>query len=281
VRARRHAGIFALTSVLAAAPALAAPIEPAARPPPRPGPKPALQALSRPPRTYRPYVDRGYATPAPYAYGSLGLALNLPAGSPPQAELSLGFGVGLTSRLWLDGSFGTLRWAPSAVFHSAQIGPNLLLLDTPALELDAMLHVSGPSDDGRPVELVEPALYAVIRVEHALRVDTSLAFDASPGPTPVYGIRLPAAFAFQITEHLYASVGTGVTVGSFADPAESTAIPAGLTLGWSDYLHATGPEVVAIVPSIAFPQLLRPWAGEPFRPGVVTAGVTFYYAWKY
>jgi hypothetical protein len=254
VRARRQVGWVAILGAIAAAPAFAA----------APGPPGGKSApKTAPPRKYRPYVDRTNSLPAPYALGSLGLATNVHAGLPPQGELSLGFGVGLTPRIWVDGSVGTLRWAPSLVFHSAQVGPNAILVDTPSFELDAMAHVSGPADTGRPVEQIEPALSTVVHLAHVLRVDGTLAFDVNPGPTVTFGLRLPAALA------------------NFADLGESTAIPAGLAFGWSDYLRPTGPEAIAISPSISFPEMWRPWAREPFRPGSLTCGITFLYVWKY
>ena len=281
MRARRQAWWIGLLSSAVAAPAFAAPTEPApkpAPPAPKPGPPAPKPAV---PHRYRPYIDRGNAIPAPYALGTLGLGTNVHVGAPTQAELSLGFAVGLTSRIWLDGSVGTLRVAPSLVFHSAQIGPNALLVDTPAFELDAMVHVSAPSDNGRPVEQIEPGLYTVIHLDNVLRVDTSLGVDVNPGPTVTSGFRVATALAFQVTEHVYAAVNTGVTLANFADPRETTAIPAGLTLGWSDYLTPKGPQAIAIVPAILFPQMVRPWANEPFRPGILSCGITFYYDWKY
>jgi hypothetical protein len=269
VRARRQAWWIALGCAIVAVPGLAAPAEPA----PKQAPPP--------PRTYRPYVDRGNAIPAPYALGTLGLGNNVHIGSPTQAEFSLGFAAGLTPRIWVDGSIGTLRWAPSLVFHSAQIGLNALLVDAPSFELDAMVHVSGPADDGRYVEQIEPGLYAVAHVAHALRVDVNPAFDVNPGPRTTYGLRVPTAFSFQLGEHVYASVTTGVTVGSFADAGATTAIPAGLGFGWSDYLGTKGPRAIAIAPSISFPQLVKPWANERFRPDILTWGITFYYVWKH
>jgi hypothetical protein len=256
---------------VAASPAFAAP----------PGPAPKTAPKTTAPRKYRPYVDRTNSLPAPYALGSFGLATNLRDGAPPQAELSLGFGVGLTSRIWVDGYLGTLRWAPSFVFHSAQVGPNVILVDLPAFELDAMVHVSGPSEHGRPVEQIEPALYTVIHIDHALRVDGSLAFDVNPRRVVTYSLRLPAALSFQLTSHMYASVSSGVTIGNLAEVGESTAIPAGLSFGWSDYLRPMGPQAIAISPSISFPEIWRPWAREPFRPGTLTCGITFLYVWKY
>jgi hypothetical protein len=282
VRARRQAWWIALVGSAAVAPALASPGEPAPKPAPlAPKPAPPAAATPAPPRRYRAYVYRGNSIPAPYALGTLGFATNVHVGTPAQAELNLGFGVGLTSRIWLDGAVGTLRVAPSLVFHSAQVGPNVLIVDVPAFELDAMVHVSGPADDGRPVEQVEPGLYTVVHAGDALRVDTSLGVDVNPGPTTTSGFRVATAIAFQLTEHVYGAFNTGVTLGSFADARETTAIPAGLTLGWSDYLAPKGPEAIAIVPSILFPQMVRPWANEPFRPGILTCGITFYYVWKY
>jgi hypothetical protein len=263
---------MALIGMIGATPALAAPPPPASsRPEP---PKPAA-------RRYRPYVERGNYIPAPYAFAALGLGANLRAGAPTQAEGALAFAVGLTKVLWVDGSLGTLRVAPNVVFHSAQIGPNLLVVDKPAFELDAMLHVSGPSDDGRPIEQIEPGLYTVARAGHAVRVDSILAFDLNPGPRSTFGFRVPATIAFQISEHVYGSFTTGVGTGSLANPRETTAIPAGISIGWSDYVASMGTAAVAIVPSITFPELVRPWANEPFRPGTIMAGITFYYVWKY
>jgi hypothetical protein len=232
-------------------------------------------------RKYRPYVDRSANLPRPYAYGTLGLGTNVHIGLPPQDELNIGFGVGLTPRVWLDGALGTLRVAPSLVFHSAQLGPNLLIVDTPAFELDATMHLSAPADDGRPIEQIEPGIFTVAHAGHALRVDTGLFLDINPGPTSTVGFRLPAAFAFQLGEKFYASVNTGVGTGSFADAGQTTAIPAGLTLGWTDYLGPKGAEVIGFMPSINFPELLKPWADEAFRPGLFSVSITFIYLWKY
>ena len=147
----------------------------------------------------------------------------------------------------------------------------MLLVDTPAFELDGWCSVSAPSDNGRPVEQIEPGLYAVAHLDHALRVDTSLAFDVDPGPTMTFDLRVPAALAFQLTEHLYASVSTGVTLGSVADARESTAIPGGSR--WLERLpRPDGPAGHRDLPVDHLPQLVRPWANEPFRPGVVISG---------
>ena len=221
------------------------------------------------------------SVPAPYAYGTLGYAANVRLGTPAQLELTLAGGIGLTPRFWIDGAVGTLRVAPSVVFHSAQIGPNVLLVDTPAFELSGTVHVSAPADDGRPIEQIEPGLFSVAHVDHTLRVDTGLYLDVNPGPAVTTGFRLPVGLAFQLTKHTYAAVNSGVTTTSFAEAPRTTAIPAGLTLGWSDYLGRHGPEAVGVVPSISFPELLKPWAKEPFRPGYLTVGITFVYVSKY
>lgn len=274
-----------LSGAVGTLPAVAYAAEPTTTPPPAPAAPPAhpsTELAPHPPlRRYLPYIFRGNAIPAPYAIVTLGYGANLFLRRTSQAELNSGFAVGLTSHLWVDGSFGTLRLAPAVIFHSAQVGVNALLLDTPGFELDTMLHVSGPTDDGRPVEQVEPGFYTVARVERAIRVDTYFGFDANPGPTTTYGLRVPTAVAFQLVEHIFLSLSSGVTVGNFADAPQSTAIPAGITLGWGDYLPTAEVQAIALVPSLAFPQLVKPWANEPFRPDVLTATLTFYYVWKY
>ncbi len=231
-------------------------------------------------RKYTPYVDRGMSLPAPYAYGTLGVAANVRIGVPTQLEWTLGGGVGLGPRVWIDGAVGTLRVVPELVFHSAQIGPNMLIVDTPPFELSATVHVSAPADDGRPIEQIEPGLYGVARYGHALRVDAGLFFDLNPGPKVTTGIRVPASFAFQLAEHVHAVVTTGVTTTSFAEAGRTTALPAGLTLGWSDYLHPTGPQSIGLLASLSFPELVKPWAPETFRPGYFIFGITFVYVTK-
>jgi hypothetical protein len=237
----------------------------------------AFEPAAPPPLApYTPYVDRGNAVPAPYAYGQPGVTATLRAGTPTVLEGSVGFGVGLTSRLWADGSLGTLKMMPTWGFHSLQIGPNALLVDTPAFELDVTTHVSFAADDGRPVEQIEPGIFAVAHAAHALRLDTGLFVDVNPGPATTTGLRVPVALAFQITPHVYAIVNSGVTVGSFADTAGTTAIPLGLTLGWGDRFGGPPrPVGVVVLPSILFPELLKPGAEETLRPGYAAVGLTF------
>jgi hypothetical protein len=230
---------------------------------------------------YTPYVDRGQSLPAPYVYGALSWSAIVRPGQPTQLEESLGGGVGITSTFWIDGSVGTLRVLPALVFHSAQIGPNVLLVDTTAFELEGTLHVSFVADDGRPVEQVEPGLYGVLRAGHRLRVDAGLFLDASPGPTATFGLRFPLDLAFQITTHVHAVVNTGVTTASFADARGTTAIPLGVTLGWSDRVGQSPPLSVAVVPSIALPDLWKPGAKEPLSPGHVVVGITLVVVSKY
>jgi hypothetical protein len=226
------------------------------------------------PRHYTPYVDRGAAVPAPYVYGTLGVGGIVRPEQRPQVELTLGGGLGLSQRLWVDGYSGTLRVAPELLFHTAQIGLSALLFDDPALELSAMLHVNFASDDGRPVEQIEPGLYVVARAAHEARVDTGLFLDVNPGSATPLGLRVPVAVGFQLSTHVHALLSTGVTVGSFDDAGRTTAIPAGVGFGWSDYL-GEGPESVALLPSLSFPELWKPGAREPFRPGYAVFGVTF------
>jgi hypothetical protein len=117
----------------------------------------------------------------------------------------------------------------------------------------------------------------VLRVAK-LRIDSGLFFDVNPGPTTTFGLRVPANLGFQITEHVYAAVTSGVTVSNFADAAGSTAIPAGLTFGWSDKLSSG--QSVGVSPSISFPELIKPGTPEIFRPGNAVFGVTLAFVSK-
>jgi hypothetical protein len=228
------------------------------------------------PAPYTPYVDRGQSVPAPYAYAAPGLTATLRPGKPTLLEASLAGGVGLTSHLWLDGTLGTIALTPRLSYHSLQIGPSALLVDTPAFELDVTTHVTIGAEDGRPVEQIEPGVFSVIHVGHALRLDTGFYVDANPGPTLTFGLRLPVSVAFQLGTHAYAVVNTGATVGNLEDTMGTTAIPVGLTLGWGDRIgRGAHPPGVGVLPSISFPELIKPGCADPFRPGYLAVGLTF------
>lgn len=223
---------------------------------------------------YTPFVDRGMSLPAPFAYGVLGMTSTARAGEAMLLESTLGAGAGLSSRVWIDASAGTLQLAPGVGYHSPQVGLNALLVDTPAFELDATTHVTFASAGGDPVEQVEPGLFTVIHVAHKLRIDGGLYLNVSPGEEVTAGMRAPVAAGFQIGRKVYAQVTSGVTVSNFADARNTAAVPLGLTLGWSDRLREGGPSV-AVLPSVSFPELWRPLAEEPFRPEHAVVGVTF------
>ena len=127
VRARRQAWWIALIGATVAAPALRRPLWSPARsfsgaawPE---GRRRRLRSLSLPHLWPRPYIDRGNAIPAPYALGTLGLGTNVHVGAPTQAEPqpALPRRPDVADSCW-TWSVGTLRVAPSLVFHSAQIG---------------------------------------------------------------------------------------------------------------------------------------------------------------
>jgi hypothetical protein len=264
VRAPRRIGRFRVLSVaLGAASALASRGAGAEEPTP---PVPLTP--------YTPYVDRGNAVPAPFGYIQPGLAATLRPGAPTLWEASVAYGIGLTSHVWLDGAVGTLKLAPGLSFHSFQIGPNLLLVDNSAFELAATTHVTFGAYDGRPVEQIEPGLFWVVRAAHELRLDTGVFVDANPGPIFTLGLKVPVSLAFQLTRHVYAAVNTGLNVGSFADTVGTTAIPVGMTFGWGERLGAR-PVGVAVVPTILFPELIKPGVADAFRPGYVAVGLSF------
>lgn len=238
----------------------------------------APRSAAAPPR-YTPFVDRGAALTAPWAYGTLGWAATAQRRTRTELEGNVGGGVGLTSRLWIDGSVGVLRIAPDTGYHSPVIGLGVLILDRPGVEIDAALHVGFASADRRPVELVEPGLFGVARVAHKLRFDGGVYVGIHPGGTELVGLRVPASVAFQITERIHAVIGSGVTVDDLRSAA-TAAIPLGLTLGFSD-LVGERPWSLGVVPSITLPELVKPGTPERFRPDYVVVGITFVAASKY
>lgn len=234
--------------------------------------EPPARATPPPPK-YTPFVNRGNSLPAPYAYGTLGFSGTAKAGERTSVEGSIGGGVGLTQRLWLDASSGSFKVAPALGYHSPQVGLSALLLETPVIELDATTHVTFASESGRPVEQIEPGIMTVVHVAGKLRIDGGLFVGVNPGDTTTVGMRVPAAVGFQITEHVHAAFSSGVTVDSLADTRGTTAIPLGLTLGWSDRLSAGGPSV-SVSPSVSFPEMIKPGAAGVLNPNNVTIGVT-------
>jgi hypothetical protein len=266
VRARRATRRWAAAWVAlgAAAPARAE------EPPP---PTTTARAATAPaPARYKRFVELGQSLPSPYAYGTVGITTTAKMGARTSLESSLGGGVGLSSRLWLDGSSGAFKLAPEIGYHSPQLGLNALLVDAPGLELSATTHVTFVSEDRRAVEQIEPGFITVLRLANKLRIDSGLFFDVNPGATTTFGVRVPANLGFQITEHVYAAVTSGVSVSNFADVAGSTSIPAGLTLGWSDKLSSG--QSVGVSPSISFPDLIKPGTPEIFWPRNAVFGIT-------
>lgn len=217
--------------------------------------------------------------PSPYAYGALGVTSTARGGEATVLEGSFSAGAGLTSRIWIDASAGTLQFAPGVGYHSPQIGLNALLVDTPAFELDAAAHVTFASAGGEPVEQIEPGLFSVIHVAHKLRIDAGLYLDVNPGTKLTAGVRAPISAGVQIVQKVYAQLNSGVTVSDFLDSRNTTAVPLGLTLGWSDRLSSNGPSV-GVLPSVSFPELYRPLAEERFRPSHAVVGLTFVFVSK-
>lgn len=233
-----------------------------------------------PPPRYTPFVDRSMYLPAPFAYATLGSTGTLRGGDAAMVDGAVGGGVGLSSRVWIDGSVGTFQMAPRAGYHSPQIGLSALLLDTPAFELDVTTHVAFAAADGRPVEQIEPGFFAVVHVAHKLRLDGGVYLDVNPGPTPSLGGRAPLSLGFQITEKVHGQLNSGVTVGDFADPGGTTAVPLGLSLGWIDRLGGPRGPSFGVLPTVTFPELWKPGAEASFRPDYATVSLTLVYVGK-
>lgn len=239
---------------------------------------PAPVRAARPPSSYKRYIDLGASLPAPLAYGSLGITSTAKVGAPTSLESSVSGAVGLSSSVWLDGSSGSFKLAPELGYHSPSLGLNTMLVEASAVDLYATAHVIFVSEDHRPVEQVEPGLGTVLRLANKLRVDGGLYLAVNPGPTTTFGVRVPAAVGFQITDHVYAALNSGVSVSNLADTRGTTAIPMGVTFGWSDKLSSG--QSVGVSPSISLPELIKPGAQEVFQPGKAVFGVSVFFVSK-
>lgn len=209
-----------------------------------------------------PYVDRGRMLGAGQGF----LTMSASAGSTLDA--SMGGGIGITDRVSLEGSFGTLALSPRARYHSPQAGLWLGIVDTPPFELDATTHVTFGLVGEEFIKTFEPGAQAVFRMGHALRFDLGAYLPMTPNGR--VGLRIPAALAAQLNNWIHASVSTGISFEDMHDAHRTASIPLGITLGCSVPLARGGYLVVA--PSLA-------WSGIPARSGplptTLGASVTF------
>jgi hypothetical protein len=251
------------TETQAAAPAPAATPAQTAAPAP-----PALIAPHVPLLT--PYADRGML----YGPGQAGLSLGVLGSNRPmqgsRASMSLGIGVGLTDRITLDGSLGTLSFAPGLRYSHPQVGIWFGLVDRPALEIDATAHVVFGLGNEKVLHAVEPGALAILRLGDRVRIDTGAYVPVSMedgGPT---GLRVPINLAIQLGRYLHVAVSSGVTLTRVADGRPT--IPLGVTIGGSIPLPGGG--YVVLAPSLSWPSLVHPrYEGGP-GVGPMVAGAT-------
>ena len=218
-----------------------------------------------PPAT--PYVARGWL----YGPGQGGIFWNVTARSVPiggsVAETSLGVGLGITDRLSLDGSLGTIVLAPHVRSSGPQVGAWLGIVDTPPLEIDATAHVTFGAAGESTLAKYEPGAVAVIR-PGPVRLDVSAYVPVTVDGG--VGLRAPVMLAVQLGPYLHTAVTSGVTLSRIGDG--SAALPFTLALGCSVPLGARG--YAAVVPSVAWPTLVGRQGSDPGGPGVIEVGAT-------
>jgi hypothetical protein len=212
-------------------------------------------------------VNRGWL----YGPGQGGIFWNITARSVPiggnVVETSLGVGLGITDRLSIDGSLGTIGVAPGVRYSGPQLGAWVGIVDTPPLEIDVTTHVTLGLAGEHALAKYEPGAVAVLR-PGPLRIDVS-------GYLPVtmdggVGLRAPVMLAVQLGAYLHAAATSGVTLSKIGDG--SAALPLTLALGCSVPLRARG--YVAVVPSLAWPTLAGRQGSDPGGPGVIEVGAT-------
>jgi hypothetical protein len=224
------------------------------------GPEPAQE----PPIT--PYVRRGML----YGAGQAGLSVEgraeHVAGHPSAVVASLGIAFGLTSRLSLEGSLGSLTLAPQLRYRRPAAALWVGLVDTPLLEVDAALRLTFGPGEGRFLQELEQSVVAVIRPGDALRIDAGVSLPTALAADGAIGLRAPVQVAVQINPYLHAAIASGLTVSALGrTPA---AVPLGLTLGCTVPLEGGGYAMVA--PSLTWPHFA---SGEAAGLGTFVLGV--------
>ncbi len=234
-------------------------------------------AVEEPPKkpSFTLFVDRTYSLPAPLSYGVLSFNATRPREEQGNTfETSVGGGIGLTSRLGVEASLGTLAMTPKVRYQSPQLGLFFTALDAPNLEITALGRVTFDVSEGRIVDRVEPGVLAITRVPHTVRFDVVAWVPVSPGEHTKVGLKVPVNVGFQLAEHWHAIAQSGVTVNDLTDVRAGVLVPVGATVGYSDKL-ASGAGV-GVAASLSFPELLYLGGPSPDGPQPVVAGVAMY-----
>ncbi|APR80046.1 Hypothetical protein A7982_05393 [Minicystis rosea] len=243
-----------------------APMRVAQRPPP----------LLPPSDEVSPYVDRGILLDAGQARTTFELGASTTPIHCSTLDASLGMSLGLTDRLTVDGSLGTISLMPDARYRDPQLGMTLGLVKSDPLELDLSTRVSFGFGNAPTVAAVEPGAVAVMRMGHVLRFDAGAYMPIGRGENAKISMRVPVSLAVQLGPFFHASVSSGVNMPDLRDPQGTAKIPLGFAVGATAPLGSGGFAFVS--PSITWPSVAEIGAPERggTRPMIVgaTIGIT-------
>jgi hypothetical protein len=142
-----------------------------------------------------PYVNRGML----YGPAQAGLSFTFRGNTAPvdgiSGDASLNAAVGLTSRLTLDGSLGTLSLEKTVRYRDPKLGLWFGLVDTTPVELDLTAGVTfGVPRDESVLHVFEPGAVAIFRLGSDARIDAAVYLPVRfEEGGKVAGIRAPAA----------------------------------------------------------------------------------------
>ena len=221
-----------------------------------------------------PYVDRGLL----YLPGQAGFTLRLRT-SPDTwdgaaADVTLGLAAGITPRLTLDTSLGTLAIGPRVFYNRPNVGLWYGLVDTPPFELDATTHLGIDVGGANVFSQVEPGMVAILRAEDDVRLDVGAYFPVPLDGVRSVGFRMPIRLAAQLDEHVHVAVDSGLDYQSLGAQADRTSIPLGFSVGCTFPLGEGGYAV--LTPSVSWPRFLSVQTGDlaPTGPGPMVVAVS-------
>jgi hypothetical protein len=217
-----------------------------------------------------PYVSRGMLFGP--AQGGLGFSFQMNT-SPiehSRADASVSLAVGLSSRVTLDGSLGTISAETVARYHDPRLGVWVGLVDTEPVEVDVTAGATFGTGLEPPLRAFEPGAAAVFRIGGDARIDASAYLPLSMDGTHVVGLRVPAQLALQLTHDLHFAASTGVTMGDLSSGVVT--VPLGVMVGYTVPLGSGG--FLMLSPSLTWQRFVEVRGEGIGGPGPLSIGVS-------
>lgn len=219
-----------------------------------------------------PFVARGLLMGKGQAYAAFAVSGSTVPISDSTLDTSVSVGVGLTDRISLDGSLGTLTLAPRVLFRSPNVGLWVGIVDTPRFELDATARVTFGIGQSQAISGVEPGAVGIFRFGKALRVDTAVYVPVSPGDTTTVGTRFPVSVGVQLGRYFHVALSSGVTIEDLRKASSSFVLPLGLSIGVSAAFPGGGG--MGLTPSVSWPRLIDTGRTDRCAPIATVIGAT-------